>query len=486
MEYEKRCEWCGKVFKAQKMTTKYCSHRCNGFAYKQKLKEQRKADFEEQKHSQLPTVGIIGDKPFLSPNEVAVLLGVSRASIYRMLGSGELKALQFKRKCIIRRTDLEKLFDEASPYKRRSYGRQENRQYYTMTEITDKYKISRKAAKGRLDRLGIQPIYEGRNAFYNKNAVDIGFAELLEEVNLENYYTIPQIMEKYAMSKAAVLIYVSRHNIPRVKRLREVYYAKSHIDALKGNGDVLDPEYYTYDEIMKKFNFSKDQVSHYVNTYHVDKFKRGRYTMISRVDFDKLMQLRKDGTLKRVKESAEVDEAPLVEDTKIPEGYLTAEQIAEKYNLTMRYARNIARVNKIPSIRIKQFNYYEPQAVEQHFAKYKEPEGINDWLTRAQVEVMYNMSTWGVRSFVHRHKIPCKNLHGETLYSKSHIDDVKEFRFTESDQYLSVDQIMEIYGITQHAVYNYTRYYKVQKIKKGQFTFFLKAEIEKIMKEKKK
>lgn len=65
MEYEKRCEWCGKVFKAQKMTTKYCSHRCNGFAYKHKLREQQKQEFDEQKGTKLPTIGKIGDKPYL-------------------------------------------------------------------------------------------------------------------------------------------------------------------------------------------------------------------------------------------------------------------------------------------------------------------------------------------------------------------------------------------------------------------------------------
>lgn len=291
MEYEKRCEWCSKVFIAQKVTTKYCSHSCNGMAYKQKMREQQKVNFEEQKGRKLPTIGKIGDKPYLSPSEVALLLGVSRASVYRSLASGEIKSLQYKRKTIIRKTDLEKLFDDASPYKRRSYGRKESRQYYTMTEIVEKYNISRKAAKGRLDRLGILPVYEGRNTFFNKNAVDVGFAELLEEVNLENYYTIPQIMEKYAMSKAAVLAFVMRHNIPRVKRLREVFYAKSHIDALKGSGDALDPENYTYEEIQMKFGLSKDQISYYTNTYHVDKFKRGRYTMISRVDFDKIMKM---------------------------------------------------------------------------------------------------------------------------------------------------------------------------------------------------
>ena len=32
---KKICEWCGQEFVAQKVTTKYCSHRCANLAYKQ-------------------------------------------------------------------------------------------------------------------------------------------------------------------------------------------------------------------------------------------------------------------------------------------------------------------------------------------------------------------------------------------------------------------------------------------------------------------
>lgn len=213
--------------------------------------------------------------------EVSLLLGVSRASVYRYLASGEIESLQDKRKTIIRRTDLEEFFDNASPYKRRSYGQKGSRQYYTMTEIVEKFKISRKASKGRLDRLGILLIYKGSSTFFNKSAVDIGFTELLEEANLNNYYMIPQIME------------------------------------------------------------------------------------------------------------------------------------------------------------------------------------------------MYNMTTYGVRAFVPRHQIPSKNVHGETVHSKVHIDDVKEFRFKDAEQYLSVEQIIEKYKLTRDSAYNNTKYYKAKKVKKGKFTFFL-------------
>lgn len=242
MEIEKRCKWCGKMFLAHKVTTLYCSPSCNGKAYKQRLKEDRLNVYRRDENTKLPILGIIGNKDFLSPTEVSLLLGISRSTVYRYMSSGQIKALQLKAKTIIRRSDLERMFDAAPNYKRRSYGRKESLQYYTMNDIVERYNISRKAAKGRLVRMGIQPVYEGRNTFYNKNAIEINFAELLEEIHLENYYTTEQIMEKYAMTKGAVLSFVQRHNIPRINRLKKVYYAKSHIDSMKGNGNTIDPK----------------------------------------------------------------------------------------------------------------------------------------------------------------------------------------------------------------------------------------------------
>ncbi len=32
---KKVCEWCGTTFYAQKLTTRFCSHRCNNLAYKE-------------------------------------------------------------------------------------------------------------------------------------------------------------------------------------------------------------------------------------------------------------------------------------------------------------------------------------------------------------------------------------------------------------------------------------------------------------------
>jgi excisionase family DNA binding protein len=52
------------------------------------------------------------EKPFLSIAETCKLIGISRRTVYRMLERGELVAGKAGKRTIIRRSDLDKLFDQ--------------------------------------------------------------------------------------------------------------------------------------------------------------------------------------------------------------------------------------------------------------------------------------------------------------------------------------------------------------------------------------
>jgi excisionase family DNA binding protein len=65
------------------------------------------------------------EKPFLSIAETCKLIGISRRTVYRMMERGELTAGKAGKRTIIRRSDLDKLFDQphtpiAQPESKRS------------------------------------------------------------------------------------------------------------------------------------------------------------------------------------------------------------------------------------------------------------------------------------------------------------------------------------------------------------------------------
>ena len=292
IEIQKRCKYCGRSFIAHKMNTIYCSPSCNNKDYKKAIREKQVAEFMEEEKKKTPKVDILGGKEFLTPTEGASLLGLSRATFYRYMSNGTIKAVQLRGKTIVRRKDIERLFDNPPAYQAHSEKKQEKREYYTFRQIMEKFKCSKKAVMTRVEKYNIPKVYQGRNCFFDRALVDVHFAQLIAEIDLRDYYTIPQLEEKYKMSHASVLSFVTRYKIPRITQGRTVYYSRAHIDTIKGERESIDPNYYTYAEIMEKFHFSKDQVSYYVHNYEIDNHKQGRFTVINRKEFDRIIKER--------------------------------------------------------------------------------------------------------------------------------------------------------------------------------------------------
>ena len=187
MRILRKCEVCGEEFIATKITNKYCSKRCARVVHRKKEAEKKKKARESKKDDAQNLQSLeIASRPFLTPSDVAFLLGVSVTTVYRCFYSGTLKAVRLRRKTYVRREDLDKYFEEAGAYKKKSYKRKDDQEYYTLREIMEKYHIGRKAVWGRCDRMGIPKVYEGRNTFFSKKAVDAKFADLLEEIDVQH------------------------------------------------------------------------------------------------------------------------------------------------------------------------------------------------------------------------------------------------------------------------------------------------------------
>ncbi len=152
MDIEKKCLWCGGTYIAHTMYSRYCSKQCNGATYKSRIREEKLKKLQEENESSVPHVKKVDSKEYFTPREAATLLGLGKTTIYRYLVNETIKSLHLKRKTIIRRSDLEKLFDEAAPYRKQKSKVKENQEYYTMKEIEAKYPLKKKAIWKRLDK----------------------------------------------------------------------------------------------------------------------------------------------------------------------------------------------------------------------------------------------------------------------------------------------------------------------------------------------
>jgi excisionase family DNA binding protein len=171
------CEHCGKAFEARKTTSTVCSHPCAQRAYKARKRAEKIATSNEQtrKVIEKPITDLRAHE-FLTVEESAKLVRISRRTLYRLIERGELPVTKLSRRTVIRRADIEKLFEPPTP-----------------------------APKAD---------------------------EVAAPVDLADCYTLKEVMEKYSISEAALHSVITRNQIPRQRKGWYTYVPKAIIDAL--------------------------------------------------------------------------------------------------------------------------------------------------------------------------------------------------------------------------------------------------------------
>jgi excisionase family DNA binding protein len=111
IEIRKICQDCGNSFTARTTVTKFCSHKCASRNYKKRKRDEKiqqvaPVSVQRMEYNQEQ----LKHKDFLSIDETCKLLGTSRMTIYRQIKSGNIKAGKIGRRTIIKRTEIDKLF----------------------------------------------------------------------------------------------------------------------------------------------------------------------------------------------------------------------------------------------------------------------------------------------------------------------------------------------------------------------------------------
>ena len=173
----------------------------------------------------------------------------------------------------------------------------------------------------------------------------------------------------------------------------------------------------------------------------------------------------------------------------VPEDYITAEQVAKRFKVTVHYVHNRTRAANIPKIIVKHINFYELKAIEALFGKNEASPELQadekaEWVTGEQVDIMLNSTVVARRSFVSRHRIPSKKEHGVAYYLRSAIEEAMNPLSKYGDKYFTVEQIMEKFALPRDKVYGIMRYSDVRREHVGSYTLFLKEDVIRIMYER--
>ena len=287
---QKKCEWCGKLFIAHKTSTRCCSHRCANLAYKERTRQKRVSEFQTMVNHQIEKKDCI-DKDFFTPSEAAKYIGISRATFYRYLETNLIKSVQLKRKTIIRKRDIEALFDNASPYKKHlPRSKQSITDFYTTAEIKEKFGVKESWIYEIAKEHNIPRTFNRGRTYWSKKHIDSYFAKKAPDASITEWYSVAELQEKFGMTLSAIYTFVYKNVIPKRKESKMVYYSKKHFDIAKGIATPEEPQYYTIPEAMAKYNLTRDQLYHYVKYHNITRIKVGKYTKILRSELDKFFE----------------------------------------------------------------------------------------------------------------------------------------------------------------------------------------------------
>lgn len=183
IKVQRICQHCNNEFTARTTTTLYCSHRCNSAAYKAKIRAGKiDASNKETQRTKIQPIEQLKAKEFLTVRDVAALLNSSLRTVYRLIESGNIKAVNIsQRKTLVKRSDIDSLFSSTNTeLKTEIQGLKELEQpeqfeisdCYNLSEVQSKYGISETALQNLIKRYEVPKLKKGRFAYVPKTLID--------------------------------------------------------------------------------------------------------------------------------------------------------------------------------------------------------------------------------------------------------------------------------------------------------------------------
>lgn len=173
-EIKRKCKVCGKVFIAKTLDSYYCSRKCSNVAWKRKRDAKDKNARLEAIARQIPDI-----REYISVKEAVAMFGVERNTLYRLIKSGRIPAVNIGTRLIrIKRSDMENRFltrPESIAEKERPIPKlysMESEDCYTITQVCEKYHINDSSVWAHVRKYSIPSRQIGNYVYVPKQEID--------------------------------------------------------------------------------------------------------------------------------------------------------------------------------------------------------------------------------------------------------------------------------------------------------------------------
>lgn len=172
----KICQFCNTEFVAKTTVTKYCSTKCASKAGKDRKRtnkiKQSQAETDAIK-AQTSIYASVNSKDILTVKDAALLLNCSLRTTYRLINTGAIRAVRIsERKTLVRRSDIDGLFDNAPKIVKQCSHAVDFSETYTIGEIEQNFNISGKALYELIKKERVPKQKRGKFTHVPKSIID--------------------------------------------------------------------------------------------------------------------------------------------------------------------------------------------------------------------------------------------------------------------------------------------------------------------------
>ena len=164
--------------------------------------------------------------------------------------------------------------------------------------------------------------------------------------------------------------------------------------------------------------------------------------------------------------------------------FYSSEEVMTLYKVKQSWLYTSAKRNAIPICRIAGKNYYSKKHIDEYFGVAVDISQITDWLLADEVEEQFGMKPTALRAYTYRHKIPTKREYGRTYYSQSHLAELRRTDLVNDENYYTVEQVQQIYGLSAANICHIVKVKHIGKIKVGRKNLLLRTDVERVMAER--
>lgn len=229
----RKCLECGSHFTAKTTVTKFCSSKCNSRNYKKRKRNEKVLKADKTFIDSVRTdYKLLETKPFLKVRELSILLNVSRSTIYNLINNGTIPIIKVGSRTLISRQDLDHIFTSHQSIKTEQ-PKPIITSYYTSSEAQFQFSISYNWLYQLIRRHNIPFTYHGSLLIISKPHLDnLMQRRSKERKNIRQWSSVADLMEEYKLSRDQVYNRTRKHGVPKKKSGKHVFISKKHFDEI--------------------------------------------------------------------------------------------------------------------------------------------------------------------------------------------------------------------------------------------------------------